>query len=108
MLNHSVAPERIFLVLRAEHALRDVTATTRLGAGIPARPPLHAEVQHKCDDRQRPDRVARPALMEVRKESGDVARRLSRSTHEHHSRATAAISAASSRRFSTRPPTPAR
>ena len=43
---------RLPLVPRRHHALREVPAAARLLAGVPARPPLHAEIGHERGRRQ--------------------------------------------------------
>ena len=43
--------QRILFVLGAEHALRDVAAAARLGAGIPGGPPVHRNVDQERDHR---------------------------------------------------------
>ena len=55
--------EGVRLVLRAHHALRDVTAAARLGPWIPAGPPLHPGVRRKGQRRERKGRrpLRRPA-----------------------------------------------
>ncbi len=72
--------ERIFLVFRTEHALRHVAAAARLCAGIPTRPPLHRQIQHEGNNRQRPNRIRGPAQVKRRKE------------REHRTRGLAALS----------------
>src|SRR6185312_382346 len=59
--------QRIFLVAGTEHALRYITTPAGLCAGIPGRPPLHAKVCKKSENRQRPDRAGGESQMEVRK-----------------------------------------
>ncbi len=46
--------EGITLVLRAEHALRDITASARFGARVPGRPPVHGDIDEECH-RRHPD-----------------------------------------------------
>src|SRR5579872_968743 len=60
--------QRVFFVFRAEHSLRNVSASAGLGAWIPSQPPLHSEIHNESEHRERPDGVARPAQMEIGEE----------------------------------------
>src|ERR1051326_7913374 len=57
--------QRIALAPGGKHALRDVTAAARLGAGIPNGPPLYGEWNDEERHRQ-------PPIAEVGQESDDV------------------------------------
>src|SRR5581483_10509319 len=69
--------QRMLLIFRAEHALRNITAATRLCARIPRCPPLHAEVHDESQQRQRPDMRSSQPGMKIRKERHHIRSRLS-------------------------------
>ena len=70
------------LIACAEDPLRDVTPAAGFRSGIPESPPLQPEIDHKRQDRQRPERLRRQRPRKIRKECRDITRVVSR-RHAH-------------------------
>ena len=60
--------ERVALIARRHHALRDIAAASRLLTWIPAGPPLHADVGEEGSGRERQGRTGGDAGADTRHE----------------------------------------